>query len=155
MIDFFEIEEDYQIYLKGIDNKIPDLSSTDHPKLGVGIVLIKNGHNYFVPLSSFKAQQRTNYVISFEGRKLSSLRFCFMFPVPDGQLKKKIIREEPNLGFRRLLNKEYSVCIANEEEILAMADKVYDRVVNYNDPKYVMNCCKFLNLEEAALNYGN
>jgi protein AbiQ len=153
MLDFYEIDPNYLNYLRTIDSKIPNLSSTLHDKLVCGVVLMKNGYKYFVPLSSFNRQQRTNFVIKDSGRPIASLRFSFMFPVLDGLFTKKVIKSEMDLNYRRLLNKEYNYCVLHETEILSDADRVYDQVVNIKNPDYVVNCCDFIQLETAASQY--
>jgi len=153
MLDFYEIDSNYLNFLRTIDSKIPNLSSTPHDKFVCGIVLIKNGFKYFVPLSSFNRQQKTNFVIKDAGRPIASLRFCFMFPVLDGLFTIKVIRNEMDLNYRRLLNKEFNYCRLHEPEILSDADRVYDQVVNIKNNDYVVNCCDFLKLEIAASQY--
>lgn len=153
MLDLYEVDLNYLRYLQRFDSKIPNISSTSHDKLVCGVVLVKNNYKYFVPLTSFKQQQRTNFVIMDGNNPIASLRFSFMFPILDGLYTIKSIRNETDLKYRRLLNKELRYINLHKEKILSDADRVYDQVVNVKNNLYIRNCCDFLKLENAASNY--
>jgi len=156
-LDFYEIRADYIAYLLKFDSKVPhiDYSETSpHDKFMCGIVLSVNGYDYFAPISSFATQQRTNMVIKNEkGKPISSIRFSFMIPVPPSVVDIKKIKNEPSLGYRRLLDLELRFCRKNEKAIRRMAKYIHNTVVNGKDPIVAKNCCDFSKLETACSNY--
>jgi protein AbiQ len=156
-LDFYEINAGYIAYLLKFDSKVPyiDYSETSkHDKFMCGIVLSVNGFDYFAPISSFAVQQRTNMVIKNEkGKPVSSIRFSFMIPIPQGVATPKSIKNEPSPEYRRLLDLELRFCRRNEKAIRRMAKHIHNSVVNIKDPIMVKNCCDFSKLESACTNY--
>ena len=82
MIKFYDVDKNYINFLRSIDDQIPDFDYLTHDKFVCGVVLEINGVNYFAPISHFNIQQKTNFIIRDNGRAISSIRFCFMFPAP-------------------------------------------------------------------------
>jgi protein AbiQ len=156
-LDFYEISADYITYLLRVDSKVPrvDYSATSkHDKFLCGIVLAVNGHDYFAPISSFTKPQRTNLIIkNEEGRVLSSIRFSFMIPVPPSVVSVKRIKDEPSPEYRRLLDWELSFCQKNSKIIYRTAKFIYNMVIGNKDPIMAKNCCNFLALEAACIEY--
>jgi protein AbiQ len=156
-LDFYEVSADYISYLLRFDPKVPkvDYSATSkHDKFLCGIVLSVNSHDYFAPISSFTTPQRTNIIIkNEEGKNLSSIRFSFMIPVPQGVVSLKRIKDEPSLEYRRLLNWELSFCQKNSKAIQRLAKFVYNTAISKKDPVMVKNCCDFSRLETACAEY--
>ena len=157
-LDFYEVSADYIAYLLKFDSKVPHIDYSEaskHDKFMCGIVLFVNGYDYFAPISSFAVQQRTNMVITNEkGKSISSIRFSFMIPIPQGVATPKSIKCEPSPEYRRLLNLELRFCRKNEKAIRRMAKHIYNSVVNVKDPIMVKNCCNFSKLETACANYN-
>jgi len=156
-LDFYEVDADYITYLLKFDSKVPyiDYSETSkHDKFMCGIVLSVNGHDYFAPISSFVVQQRTNMVIKNEnGKPISSIRFSFMIPIPQGVATPKSIKSEPSPKYKRLLDLELRFCRKNEKAIRRMAKHIHNTVVNAKDLIMAKNCCDFAKLEAACANY--
>lgn len=139
-LKFYEVEQEYIRYLQRWDTRIPHLSSTNNEKFTCGIVLEVNGHQYFAPISSFREQQRSNVVIlNHEGRPVGSIRFSFMFPIPDGQARVKDFAKE-DLKYRELLREELAFCNRHRERIRKKAKETYDAVVLRREPLMVRNC---------------
>ena len=157
LLDFYEVSAEYISYLAQFDSRVPrvDYSATGrHEKFLCGIVLSVGGHDYFAPISSYSAQQRTNIVIKNEqGKAISSIRFSFMIPLPPGVYTVKKIKDEPSPEYRRLLDWELDYCIKNAKAIFRMAKYVYNSVVVKKDPLMVKNCCDFPKLETACSEY--
>ena len=156
-LDFYEVSADYISYLLRFDSKVPKVNYSatgKHDKFLCGIVLSVNSQNYFAPISSFVTQQRTNMIIiNEEGRALSSIRFSFMIPVPSSAVTVKIIKDEPSLTYRRLLDWELRFCKKNAKAIYRLAKYVYNTVLDNKDPIMVKNCCDFKKLETACADY--
>jgi protein AbiQ len=156
-LKFYEVDAEYIKFLSKIDHKVPkiDYSSTSkHDKFLCGIVLKVCEHNYFAPISSFITPQRTNIIIkNNQGRALSSIRFSFMMPIPDGVATLKDIGAEKSREYRFLLNNELQFCIRNVEYIRLRAKTVYNTVVEGKNRIMVQNCCDFKVLERACAEY--
>jgi protein AbiQ len=154
---FYEVKADYIAHLFDIDSKVPrvDYSATSkHDKFLCGIVLSVKSHDYFAPISSFTTPQRTNLIIKNEdGKAVSSIRFSFMIPVPPGVVTVKQFNDEPSVDYRRLLELELRFCRRNSKTIHRQAKFVYNTVIENKDPIMVKNCCNFLALEAACIEY--
>ena len=74
-----------------------------------------NGLNYFAPVSSFNIKQSSNYVIEVGNVPVGSVRYSFMFPVPDAEIKQKVINNESDYQYRFLLRQELKYCNKNRE----------------------------------------
>jgi hypothetical protein len=76
-----------------------------------------------------------------------------MFPVPHGITTVKLIKQEPDLKYRNLLNKELKIVQSNEMVIYRKAKFVYDAVVAAHTPELAIYCCDFPALEFACRKY--
>jgi protein AbiQ len=124
-----------------------------HDKFLCGIVLSVSWRDYFAPISSFKTPQRTNIKDSW-GRPISSIRFSFMIPVPQGVLSVKRIANEPNKPYRTLLNMELRYCRRQKDSICSKANFAYHAATVKKDELIVRNCCDFKALESASAEYA-
>ena len=157
LLDFYEISKDYLDYLRGIDGKVPESSSTKNAKFYCGVVLEINSFEYFVPVSSFTERQSTNLlIIDNEKKTLSSLRFCFMVPIPPGKRDEIVQRKDFSLitdtAYVGLLSKEHRFCQQNEERIKNKAVTVYKMGIDPKHPRH-NDCCKFEKLETSCSNF--
>lgn len=161
-LNFYLVDDDYVQLLKEAEienrgfSRVPDMTYDlgRKPKFLCGIVLHVNSMEYYVPVSSFKQQNPDNFLILNEqGAPLSSLRFNYMFPVPADQLKVRIIKDEPDSSYRRLLNMELQYCKKNKERIQKTAERTYKRVLLGKNKGLVQNSCDFPLLEEKCREY--
>ncbi|MCL1873959.1 MAG: type III toxin-antitoxin system ToxN/AbiQ family toxin [Clostridiales bacterium] len=157
VLKFYEVDASYIKYLSKFDSKVPKVdysASSQHDKFLCGIVLSINRYNYFAPISSFIIPQLTNIIIKNErGEDLSSIRFSFMIPIPDGVATIKNISREPSEKYRRLLNWELRFCMKNANAIFRKAKHVYNTVICGKDPLMIKNCYDFKTLEAACFEY--
>ena len=151
-LKFYDIDKEYIKYLKSYEEKIPDIAYDRRDKFICGVVLNINGMNYFAPVSSFPKQQKTNLLIYNEKGEINgSIRFSFMFPAFDGVVKEKDFSVE-GYSYKRLLMSELDYCNSIIDIILLKATKVYEIGTSINHP-LKENCCDFLVLEKAMLEY--
>ena len=74
MLNFYDVKEDYAEYLRKFEHRIPNIHYASNNKFVCGIVLTVNGFDYFAPISSNTAKQRTNLLILDEhGKAISSI----------------------------------------------------------------------------------
>ena len=156
MVKFYDVDDKYIDYLKKFDNKIPNIRYVSNNKFVTGILLNINGCEYYAPISSFKIKQRTNFIIrDYDNKALSSIRFCFMFPIPI-QIKNKVLFfkefSKETYQNRIFLRKELKYINKNIDEVLRQAISVYDKRIK-NQLSYVKNCCNFSLLEEKCKLY--
>lgn len=149
MLKFYDIDAAYADYLRKFDKRIPNISYSNNNKFVCGVVLSIDGNDYFAPLSSQKAKQQTNMLITDEtGTILSSIKFSFMFPAPKSVIKEKdfsaVRATDP--AYADLLDKEYTFCKKNEKAIQEKAKKVYEIGCKPSHALYV-HCCDFKMLE--------
>ena len=152
MLNFYDVKEPYAAYLRKFERRIPNIHYASNNKFVCGIVLSIHGCNYFAPISSNTAKQRTSLLILDErGKAISSIKFSFMFPIPETEVVRKdfaAIRAE-NPHYADVLTKEYQFCRKNEERILQKAQQVY--AIGCNRSHWLAeNCCDFLMLEDKC-----
>nr|WP_304963925.1 type III toxin-antitoxin system ToxN/AbiQ family toxin [uncultured Dubosiella sp.] len=148
-ISFYDVNIDYINYLKQFDPKVPNIVYDSHQKFLCGVVFKINGMKYYVPVSSFNKEMQSNYVIQIGGIPVGSLRFSFMFPVPDSEIELKRIWREQDHDYRFLMNKELNFCVEHSEAIQAKARSVYFNVQK-NRPKIGHFFCDFKKLERKC-----
>lgn len=157
MIAFYEIDNNYINFLKLYDSQIPNIAYSSNNKFVCGIVLKINGCQYYAPVSHFNRKQRTNFPIYNNGHIISTIRLCFMFPIPSDQtILKKIdfnLLKIKDSKYAQLVQYEYFYCKKNLNELLAQAQNVYKIGTNKN---HILNktCCDFTYLESIYNNYN-
>ena len=150
---FYDVNIEYINYLKKFEPKIPNISYENNDKFVCGVVMEFGDIHYFAPISSFKKQQRTNILIEDRnGKILSSIRFSFMFPIPQSQYWIKDFKMEER-KYRFLLQNELKFCNKNIEIIRNKAMYVYKRRISGHDEVINNSCCNFKLLEEKCLEF--
>lgn len=161
-LNFYTVDLKYVEFLRNAEkekrgfSRIPnmDYGNQRKPKFLCGVVLRISDICYYVPVTSYKQQKPDNFLItSANGQVVSSLRFNYMFPVPDGLLQERIIAREPDYAYRALLSQELRCCIKNQEKIQHLAERTYKRVLLGKNPGLIVNSCDFKLLEQAYLMY--
>lgn len=134
------------IKLKNVfDNKE---SNRTHSRKYLGIVLQKNGYNYFIPFSSPKG---TDYTMDVDGNKVirksiipiirmtsddsvtgltelkGTLKLSNMIPIPDSELTYYNINDEEDASYRKLVEKEYAFIKSNMDTIFKNANIIYNQ----------------------------
>lgn len=148
-LDFYEVNIDYVKYLKQFDSRIPDVVYQNRNKFVCGTLFKINGLNFFAPVSSFNIKQNSNYVIEVGNVPVGSVRYSFMFPVPDSEIKQKVINNESDYQYRFLLRQELKYCNKNREVIQSKAKAIYHKALDKNTT-YHKFCCDFQLLEEKC-----
>lgn len=164
-LSFYYIDKEYVSYLQEVEQKdrgfshVPNVEyeATRNPKFVLGTVLSINGFTYYAPISSYKKQQPDNILINIDSDKYNkvkgSIRFNYMFPVPNYCITEIIISKIEDYVKRDLLNKEWKFCTDNEKKIENKARQTYSKVINKFSPNIVKNSCDFKLLEIACLKY--
>jgi len=149
---FYYVKSEYLDHLNAIDEQVSKHDYKKNEKFYCGIILTINNIKYLAPVSSFKKQQATNFLIEdSEGSTLGCLRLCFMIPVFDDVIEEIDFANLKDEAYLATVKKELRFCRQNSEEIIKKARIVYGFGVNPTHPLYYA-CCKFHNLE---LNYRN
>lgn len=154
-LKFYTVDESYLDYLReNGDKKVPK-HDYENVKFYTGVVFEINNYSYFAPISSFKVQQKTNHLIWVQDnnckngiRVSSSVRCCYMVPVPEQLLEVMNINNYQNVKARGLIRKELKWCKDHSREINKLAHTVYSWGANRNSP-LSKNCCDFKKLEQA------
>lgn len=175
-LDFYTIDEGYLDFLRGYEEKVPNQDYKINKKFFCGVVLDINGVKYFAPISHTTEKTQTGIIITHDGEDKSSIKFCFMVPVPDKYIIYKDFATETEINYVRdkyldscngdeklamekalkyvaLLNIEHKFCNNNIEKIKKKALKVYK--IGCND-RHPLNkcCCDFKKLEEVKDMYN-
>lgn len=142
MLYFYDVDPDYAAYLRQFEKRIPNIIYENNRKFVCGIALSVDGYNFFAPISSKKKEHRTCIIISDTlGHPLSSIKFNYMFPVPDSVLTRKNFNEirKTDPAYAGLLEKELRFCRAFPNEIANKALDVYR--IGCNPNHYLNACC--------------
>ena len=153
-MQFFYIDEDYLNYLRTFDSRVPVNVEDGNKKFFVGVILEIDGYKYYAPISSFKKQQKTNFIIEDNDEDetpLASVRLSFMVPCNDALITLVDI-ESLESTYKNLCQKESMFCRKHKEEILALAKKVH--TWGNNRTHYLSNnICHFKLLEAKMDEY--
>ena len=125
-------------------------------KFFCGIVLQVNDMQYYVPVSSSKGPHEHTYYLYDGRRPISSLRFDYMFPVPQELISIKQLSLETDVRYGDLLAKELNFCRQNESYIREHALRTYIEVLapqKENQLDYRDRSCNFRLLETACRQY--
>lgn len=155
-LDFYYVDSNYVQFLQQAEiekrgfSRVPNVNYGPNckPKFLCGIVFNVNGIPYYVSVSSFQVQKPDNFIIcGHNGAPVASLRFNYMFPVPQSLLTLRQISNEPDAAYRSLLAQERRYCIQKQADIQKKAQRTYKRVLLGKDIGLVQNSCDFQLLE--------
>lgn len=153
---FYHIEERYIRYLHSIDARV--LFNKGERRPYVGVVLVVNNINYYVPLESPKPNHKNiksgGPVMKLDDGKLGIMGFNNMIPVhPDCLIEFDFLKETDE-KYRMLLFNQLRYCEKNRDLIQRRAQKVYNSVITGRIPFYRKACCDFAKLERKCRNYN-
>lgn len=161
---FYYIRKEYLEYLRQIDNRImlEKEAYDSNFKFALGVVLIINDIEYFVPVSSIKRHQldingnlkkplrQTSIPIIIDDNSndkiVALLRFAYMFPVPQLEKEPIVFSDIEDVQRRIFMQKEYKYIKKLENTIKTKASDVYKKATN---PVHFLSslCCNFKLLE--------
>lgn len=160
-LDFFDIDIDYIEYLRNYEtaqrgfSPVPFLNyeANRKQKFFCGAVFKTALFDYFVPVSSrITPHDNTFYLYTLHPhRRIASLRFDYMLPVPPACVTRRIIMLESQPGYRRLMQKELYWCRKNQNAIVAIAERTHARMVSHEQGW--QQSCDFTILERACMEY--
>ena len=151
----FRMREDYIEFLHEKDCRVQFNKRERRPYLGV--VLLVNKHQYFVPMESPKPNhskmKNAVHIMRINGGKHGILGFNNMVPAKEFFLVSFNISDEPDEKYRNLLWNQIAFCNSHKEEIYEHARKTYDNVVAKKIPFYVQISCDFTLLEQEYVKF--
>lgn len=181
----YSISDKYIAYLRN-DGRLKNVFDNKetyrvHTRKYLGVVIERNGFNYFVPFSSPK---NTDYITNDNGTKSirpsiipiirmttkdsksgeielkGTLKLSNMIPVPESELTFYSINDEADSNYKRLVEKEYAFIKSNQNLILKNASILYNQKIKmnvyYKDkkiPRYLFDTVDFLYAERKCLNF--
>ncbi|MGN0455389.1 MAG: type III toxin-antitoxin system ToxN/AbiQ family toxin [Acutalibacteraceae bacterium] len=161
-INFYFVQSDYIHFLKDYEIShrgftcVPNTEYASREKFLFGAVFESNGTQYFVPVSS-QIKNRDNNIVITAGKnntkKLGSLRFAYMIPVPNRCLIPLRINDVPEENRRQRIRGELAFCRRNIHKIKMQAQKTFTTVINSKNIKLKNNSCDFSLLEAAYEEY--
>ena len=169
-LKLYEIDIKYVRDLAKADDNVmsvsPQVNKDTRPF--VGIIILVNGQEYCVPLSSPKPKfENKKNAIDFmkiidgsrkdelgRGKLIGALNFNNMLPVHESVLIPIDIRIKQEdsgktVSYKRLLAKQLDWCQKNEDKLISHANRTYDIVTKYPEKSrdLVRRCCNFKKLE--------
>jgi len=128
VLKFFDIDDKYINYLRIIEAKIPNISSSANSKFVCGIVLNIKGIDYYAPISSNPTVYKSSFpILDKKQNVIATIRFSFMFPAESHVLTEKNFKEVAKINkfYADLLEEEYRYCVSKQLEIYEIALKIY------------------------------
>ncbi len=174
-LHLFEIDDDYIDYLQQFDNHILNFSGKKYKtsRKYLGILLKINDCNYFAPLSfpskkfdyDSEGNLRKSIIplirmikITNTGKQdfLGTIKLGSMIPIFDNSLIKYYdLSLEPDIKYRKMVQKQLTFILKNKKLILKNANKLYKQKISNMSMGYIKNTVNFELLEEKAKNYLN
>lgn len=163
-IDFYYVDYNLINILQKVETdsrgftRVPNMlyDKSRKQKFVCGVVLKINGFNYYAPISHYKISKPNNILINIKSDKINpikgSIRFNYMFPVPDKHIKNLRINALTDVKEKNLLNKELKFCRQNQQTIENIALKTYLEVVHGTNENLKYNSCDFALLENTLRN---
>lgn len=160
---FYDVDKEYIHYIQEAEiaahgvSHVPYINYVEagrRQKFFCGIVLQINDMNYYVPVSStIKDNPGTFYLCAEDGRRTSSLRFTFMFPVPTACCAIRWLERETVPEYQALMKAEILWCRQHEAEIREIARQTYVEIFSGLNPELAEKSCDFPLLEASCRQY--
>ncbi len=152
----YRVTDQYIRYLHSKDQRVQHNKNARRPY--VGIVFSFGGYNYFVPLESPKPNHSKiksgKHLLKLDGGKYGLLGFNNMIPVHNDALIEFDINAEPDEKYKRLLQRQVTICNRMKADILNRAQMTYFDVVNKENKFLIRISCDFKKLERACKLYN-
>ena len=176
---FYKINIDYLKYLNEHDSEVYyNFKYKKDLKPFIGIILLVNEFEYFIPLSSAKEKHKkwknvsNEHMLIYEiinNEKIKSfdifkdfsktqklhilgvIDIKKMIPVPKGMYE-KVLFNSLEESYKVLMNKEFKFCLKNRDKIQKNVEKIYMKQKERNIIGYAT--CNFSKLEQAMLKWN-
>ena len=167
----YAVTDEYINYLRRFDNKVYDNKEDEWKVMRkyLGIVLMINKLNYYIPMSSpKKSDYKDNEIrksivpiiriISYEEIDnkpvlKGTLRISNMIPIPDSELILYEPKNEKNKNYKILIEKELEFIGKNENMIRKYANILYKQKTNGYEISYIKSVVNFKLLEEKCMEF--
>ena len=158
----YRIKDEYISYLRSKEQQI--LKNKNGKRPYVGVILMINNFNYYVPLSSPKPKHKTmknsKDFHKIAGGTYGAINFNKIIPVPNECIISFRFENEENKEYRSLLQNQYKVISTLEEIIKKKSEMIYklfhtnDEDLTSADLKIKYRCCDFDLLEQMCKEYN-
>jgi len=158
----YSISEQYIKYLQKTDPRVLANHAVKHTRKYLGLKLILNGSNYFLPLSSpdkmdydkFGKPRKTILpiyrLVDNKGKLLGKILINNMIPVPDSELQFYDVTKETDTRYKTLVLKELRIIKAGKNEIMSNARKLYEQKGKNLNKGYLGATVDFGRLEKSC-----
>lgn len=151
----YRITDHYIRFLHSRDSKVQYNKGAKRPY--VGVVFTFGRHKYFVPMESPKPNHANikpgKHILKLDNGRYGLLGFNNMIPVHRDALIEFDIKAEPDEKYRRLLERQASLCNRMKADILNHAQMTYFDVTSGRNKFLIANSCDFKKLEAACKMY--
>lgn len=152
----YRITDQYIRYLNSRDNKVQYNKGARRPY--VGVVFDFGGFQYFAPLESPKENHVNmkpgKHILKLDNGRYGLIGFNNMVPVHKDALIEFDIAAESDEKYRRLLERQVTLCNRMKADILNHAQMTYFDVVTNKNKFLVSISCDFRKLEKACKSYN-
>ena len=162
----YEVSDNYIIYLKQFDSMVLDNHFVSHNRKYLGIGLIINQQQYYLPLSHPDATDYINgkprktvppifRMVTNNGRLLGKILINNMIPVPSSELVYYDVNKESDFKYKNLVLAELRIIKQNQSKIIHNANLVYNQKVGNMGHPYLNATVDFIKLEHACASYNS
>lgn len=165
-LDFYFVDNGYTDYLQEEEIKnygnarVPNMRypAPRKPKFICGPLFDgESGFSYYAPVSSYSMQKSANILIAVPGDRdpiKGSIRFNYMFPVPDEVLSRYLIFNIEDSSHRFLIKKEFQFLQDYSFNIKSFAKSIYEDIFEQKcTPRLLINSCRMRFLENRCHQY--
>ena len=160
-MDFYHISDTYITYLKQFDNKVLDNHFVTHNRKYLGLGVILNGRQYYLPLSHpdptdfINGKPRGSVIPIFrlvnrKGRLLGKILLNNMIPSPVSELTYYDLSKEVDIKYRNLVLAELRIIKTNASTIVHNANVLYSQKTSGLQYPYLSATVDFKLLEEKS-----
>ena len=154
-LKIYKVSDDYIRFLHSRDKKVQYNKEAKRPY--VGIVFAFSRFQYFVPMESPKPSHAKikpgKHILKLKNGEYGLLGFNNMIPVHKDALIPFDINAEKDDKYKRLLQRQVTVCNRMKADILNHANMTYYDVISNKNAFLVGISCNFKELEKACSAY--
>jgi len=155
-LKLYKVHNHYIKYLHSVDSKVQFNKDARRPY--VGVVFTFRRFKYFVPMESPKPNHANiksgKHLLKIESGKYGILGFNNMIPVHKDALVKFNIKDEQDIKYRTLLERQVKSINNMKADVLNHAQMTYFDVIDNKNKFLVGISCNFKKLESACKSYN-
>lgn len=162
----YSVSEEYIKHLQRVDRRVLSNHAVNHSRKYLGLKIVLNDFEYFLPLSSPDKQDYDETgqprktilpiyrMFDHNGKILGKILINNMVPVPSSELTYYDVNSEKDTRYKSLVLKELRIINAGKEKIISNAVKLYEQKERNIRKGYLNATVDFKAIERACLEFS-